>query len=81
MRAADGAKDLLPMGLITSVDRELAHALALAAGSRHEIDALKRTAGFGDGSGELAQRLSAGIKLDTNDDRELSRDGSHGRRF
>jgi hypothetical protein len=73
----DRAQDLLPMGLIASVDGELAHALALAAGSGNQVDAVKGAAGLGDGGSELPQRLLASIELDPNRHRELGADRRH----
>jgi hypothetical protein len=53
--------------LVAGVDRELAHALALATCTRHEINALQRAAGLSNGSGQPAQGLRPSIKLDPND--------------
>ena len=78
---ADRAQDLLPVGLVAGVDRELAHPLALGAGAGHEVDALERAAGLGDLRGQLAQRLLARVELDAHGDRELGGDGCHGRRI
>ncbi len=75
---ADRPQDLLPVLLIASIDRELAHPLALGAGPRDEVDALQRATGFGDRRRELAQGLRARIELDAHDDRELGGDGGHG---
>jgi hypothetical protein len=43
--------------LVASVDRELAHPLALPARAGDEVHALKRPAGLGDGRRQLAQGL------------------------
>ena len=75
---ADPAQDLLPVLGAVRVDRELAHALALGAGPRYEVDGLQRPAGLGDLSGELAQGLLASIELDAHGDAVLSA-GGHGR--
>ena len=75
--AADRAQDLLPVLGAVRVDRELAHPLALAAGSRHEVDRHQRPAGLGDLPGELAQGLLARIELDADCDAVLSA-GGHG---
>ena len=63
---------------VLGVDRELAHPLALAAGARHEVDALQLPARLGDRRGQLAQRLLPRVELDPDRDAVLGADG-HGR--
>ena len=45
---ADRAQDLLPVRLVAGVDRELADALALAAGAGNQVHALERAPRLGD---------------------------------
>ncbi len=65
------------MRLVAGVDRELAHALALGAGTGNEVDALQGAARLGDLRRELAQRLLARVELDAHGDRELGGDAGH----
>ena len=63
---------------VLGVDRELAHPFALAAGARHQVDALQLPARLGDRRGQLAQRLLPRVELDPDRDAVLGADG-HGR--
>jgi hypothetical protein len=60
--------------LVPRVDRELAHALALAAGAGHEVDPLQLASRLGDRRGQLAQGLLAGVELDSDRDAVLGAD-------
>ena len=75
---ADRPQDPLPVLAVLGVDRELAHPLALAAGARHEVDALQLPARLGDRRGQFAQRLLPRVELDPDRDAVLGADG-HGR--
>ena len=63
------------MLLVAGVDRELAHALSLAARAGDEVDALQLPTRLRDRRGQLAERLLARVELDPHRDAVLSADG------
>src|SRR3954469_22151362 len=72
---ANASEDLLPVLLVTRVNRELANPLSLGAGTGNEVDALQLSPRLGNRRGQLSERLLARVELDADRDAVLGADG------